>query len=782
MIVVGLFGPMALGSPRDSVTWTNVVSDGAINAPTNSVRTVGFNGGYTANKVRVSGTLRSGGGFSWAWDARLLVTTPWGETFSIQPFTQEGEFTVVSTAGDVVVDVPAPGAAGGLWTVRFYEYYDDDGVDASWDTVTVTLDDEAAAAPATLTAVGGVYHEVEDNDSKLRANVVSGIVDGQAIVGNTVGYSTAGGGAASADYYRVRTAAAPPGIYRHRLTLTSATPGQAVSIRGLAQVDGTIIEGSDVGFQFGLSFTSPPQVAQWYGFGRQEEVYYAVTGDATTTGDYTATYSMEPVNVMDAGSLQAGVIQIDRAPGDIADVDMMVYDADLNPMRGYANDGQDSLVREYAPGIYYLAISNWNTSNDQPAPPDDSEQNENVVDFPNVVCNSAMPIVNDMDMRFTDPTMSAVVVPASKTGMYDVLWIRFEVTPLTATTSPRGFGDASPAQVYQTRRTLVRVNVVAGANPASTGVDVVADLSALGGSGAQELYDDGTHGDQIAGDGVYSYLATVSGATGTATAPFTVSDGQGRSGSGSVSLTVLAAPAADQWDEDFSGGDASALPSGALPIDGTGPLHTITGHLLASDADVYRIYICDPGQFTATTVNGTTVDTTLYLFGADGRGVTADDDDPATQVFQSTITGANVHAPGIYYLAISEWGKRPTDASQQLIWQETVNGSYAVEHAPDGPGAANPIATWNFGLGSGGPYAIFLTGVCRGEPSGCGSADFNCDGAVATDADIEAFFACLSGSCPAAPCTSTADFDGDGAVATDADIEAFFRVLAGGSC
>jgi hypothetical protein len=64
----------------------------------------------------------------------------------------------------------------------------------------------------------------------------------------------------------------------------------------------------------------------------------------------------------------------------------------------------------------------------------------------------------------------------------------------------------------------------------------------------------------------------------------------------------------------------------------------------------------------------------------------------------------------------------------------------------------------------------------------CGSADFNCDGAVATDADIEAFFACLSGSCPPPPCTSTADFNGDGAVATDADIEAFFRVLAGGSC
>ena len=61
-----------------------------------------------------------------------------------------------------------------------------------------------------------------------------------------------------------------------------------------------------------------------------------------------------------------------------------------------------------------------------------------------------------------------------------------------------------------------------------------------------------------------------------------------------------------------------------------------------------------------------------------------------------------------------------------------------------------------------------------------GNADFDGDGDTATDADIEAFFACLAGNC-CAMC-GTADFDGDGDTATDADIEAFFRVLAGGAC
>ncbi len=64
----------------------------------------------------------------------------------------------------------------------------------------------------------------------------------------------------------------------------------------------------------------------------------------------------------------------------------------------------------------------------------------------------------------------------------------------------------------------------------------------------------------------------------------------------------------------------------------------------------------------------------------------------------------------------------------------------------------------------------------------CGTADFNCDGDVGTDADIAGFFACLSGSCPPPPCTNSADFNGDGDTGTDADIEAFFRVLSGGHC
>jgi subtilisin-like proprotein convertase family protein len=83
-------------------------------------------------------------------------------------------------------------------------------------------------------------------------------------------------------------------------------------------------------------------------------------------------------------------------------------------------------------------------------------------------------------------------------------------------------------------------------------------------------------------------------------------------------------------------------------------------------------------------------------------------------------------------------------------------------------------------------FSLIFTTVgapdCDPPHSTCGSADFNCDGAFGTDTDIEAFFACIAGTCPPPPCTSTADFDGDTHPGTDADIEAFFRVLSGLPC
>jgi hypothetical protein len=79
-----------------------------------------------------------------------------------------------------------------------------------------------------------------------------------------------------------------------------------------------------------------------------------------------------------------------------------------------------------------------------------------------------------------------------------------------------------------------------------------------------------------------------------------------------------------------------------------------------------------------------------------------------------------------------------------------------------------------------GSPAVTSVRVVAGPPSCYLNADFDGDGDVGTDADIEAFFACVAGSC--CPTCASADFNGDGDAGTDLDIGAFFRVLAGQAC
>jgi hypothetical protein len=113
-------------------------------------------------------------------------------------------------------------------------------------------------------------------------------------------------------------------------------------------------------------------------------------------------------------------------------------------------------------------------------------------------------------------------------------------------TSPQGLGSASPSSVYNCAgaTALLTVAVNPGLNPTSTGLAVTGDLSAIGGSGTQTFYDDGTHGDAAAGDGTFSYSATIPAgiSTGSKAVVFTVTDDQSRSTTGSFVVSVNPCP------------------------------------------------------------------------------------------------------------------------------------------------------------------------------------------------------------------------------------------------
>lgn len=137
---------------------------------------------------------------------------------------------------------------------------------------------------------------------------------------------------------------------------------------------------------------------------------------------------------------------------------------------------------------------------------------------------------------------------------------------------------------------------------------------------------------------------------------------------------------------------------------------------------------------------------------------------PATALTSVVLIGTGAHTHWV-----------DTGTQRRLVLPVSQLGSSAVATIPANPNVL-PL----------GHYMLFamvddipsLARIIQVVP-GC-TADFDGDGDFGTDADIEAFFLCLAGTC--CPRCFTADFNGDGDTGTDADVEAFFRVLAGGPC
>jgi len=114
----------------------------------------------------------------------------------------------------------------------------------------------------------------------------------------------------------------------------------------------------------------------------------------------------------------------------------------------------------------------------------------------------------------------------------------------SAGASLSGVGSATPSSVTHGEAPLLTVTVTPGTSPASTGIAVKANLSSVGGSATQTLYDDGSNGDVTASDNIFSYNGyTIPGGTSLGTKSFSASitDAQSRSATANIGLTVVAA-------------------------------------------------------------------------------------------------------------------------------------------------------------------------------------------------------------------------------------------------
>ncbi len=283
------------------------------------------------------------------------------------------------------------------------------------------------AALALVPAMAFAQAETEPNDSKATANLftlpalsTTGVITGNSISATTTGL----------DYFRVTTSAqATAGFYRHRLIAQSTTPGHTLTVRGLTQTGGVPNAGTDAAFATSSAATVPPRFVQWYTSQAPGEIFIRVTGAAATTANYSLDYDVQPVTeVTGPGAVTQGTITITAAgQGHTTDTDLWVYDSTRTAIPGYGNDdtavnAQSVLTRDYLPGDFHLAISNFNLANNLGSPPDDAFLTGAVLDFPGVVADSST--ATNLNLAHS---IGGTAVAATKVGPFDVVFVAFTV-------------------------------------------------------------------------------------------------------------------------------------------------------------------------------------------------------------------------------------------------------------------------------------------------------------------------------------------------------------------
>lgn len=177
---------------------------------------------------------------------------------------------------------------------------------------------------------------------------------------------------------------------------------------------------------------------------------------------------------------------------------------------------------------------------------------------------------------------------------------------------PAGVGAATPASLLAGESTLLTVTVTAGAFPASTGITVTGDLSAISGSATQTFFDDGTNGDALGGDSVFSFQAAVPGAAivGTKSLPITVADAELRTSTTTISLIVE--PTVIAINAIQGSGAVSPLNGQLVATRGIVTGHTYNGFFIqALDADNDGNASTSEGIFVYTGASSTLAKGTL---------------------------------------------------------------------------------------------------------------------------------------------------------------------------
>jgi fibronectin-binding autotransporter adhesin len=277
------------------------------------------------------------------------------------------------------------------------------------------------------------------------------------------------------------------------------------------------------------------------------------------------------------------------------------------------------------------------------------------------------------------------------------------------------------------------------------------------------------NGGGFTGSGTIAAPVTAqAGSIITATGPLTMGssafttgfEGFGTLNVGPHEVTLLDSSATFSVNTNLGGGTLRSV--NGFVVNNSPSLHTLSGFgTIITDFVGHNFGLISPGDAsdaTATlTISGELIQsgfTTRTNIDVQGTGA-AD--------FDRIVVANAANLSGVLAVTKPAAFTPPQGATFDILIAASINGTFT---SLDAPGFTVQYLSDRVRLVFGSPL--------------CDSVDFDGDGDTGTDADIEAFFACLGGSC--CPTCGDPDFDNDGDTGTDADIEAFFTVLGGGPC
>jgi GEVED domain len=279
------------------------------------------------------------------------------------------------------------------------------------------------------------------------------------------------------------------------------------------------------------------------------------------------------------------------------------------------------------------------------------------------------------------------------------------------TSPPTGLvavGTATPNPVAALTTVLFEVAVSATSPPMPpVGVFAQINLSLIGGSPTQQMYDDGvTGGDAVAGDNIFSWSHAPAG-NGVFLLPFGAIDNIGRIAQSTVSISVT--PANDACASATvvylgTNGPYSnvfATDSGVIGTCSTG-YKDVWFQFTPPCTGAYKLDTCSPSLF----------DTVLSVYDACGGNELACNDDGGTGCgFTSTIPSLTLTSGSTVFIRVASYSSSATGA-----FNLNINQVFTLAFSsPFGPGSLQ------FNLNGGplaGTYFLALTLAPGGFPNG----------------------------------------------------------------